>query len=289
MKKGIYGRSLLWLLVFFGLPVALFVVMLMEVSHWEKPEWGPEPLNQEKAAPQYQQYRTTTMVLAMVGAIPYLWLLLTFAERLQLTDKAIRRKRLFRNRKLLWEDVIECRDYLNYIQLVPMYKSSALYVDYYATFNKHRQLSRLITRKCREVEANIMVGRRRRRLVVCDFGVVPTLIFIAASAVLLLYFRQRIAFLGMVSGVVMTLLSAWIWLITHRNPRRWRSGGYIHFTFFVLALILPPAYFAQQIDVQRASRLMALGTYGVFYLSYFVGLLAGSGLMSALLPSRKRR
>lgn len=279
MKKGFYRRSFLWMLAFFGLPAALFGAMLAEVSRWENPTWVAA-VNEEELTPRYQ---TTTMILAAVGAIPYLCLLLRFSERLQLTDKSIRRKALFRNRKLLWEDIIECRDHLNYIQLLPMYGSSAIYIDYYATFNKHRELSRLITRKCREVEANLMVGRRRGRLLPCDLGIVPTSVFVAASSVLLLYCRQRVVLLGILSGTVLALLSACVWVITRRHPRRWKSGGYIYVTLLALSLILPPAYFLEQI---RTQGLMALGTFAIFYL---VGLLAGSGVISTLLPSRKRR
>lgn len=279
MKKGCYHRSWFWLLAFFGLPAALFAAMFVEVSEWDQPRWGPVAVNEEQLAPQY---RATTTVLVLIGVIPYLWLLLRLSERLQLTDKAIRRRALFGNRKLIWEDIIECRDYLNFIQLVPMHKPSQLYIDYYATFSKHRRLARLITRKSREVEANIMVGRRRKRIVLCDMGVSPTLVFTVAWAALVLYSRQRIAFLGMLSGVLLTLLSAWQWIVTRRNPRRWRSGGYLHLTVFVLLLVLPPAYFAQQIRVQG---LMALTAFGA---SYFLGFMAGSGTISALLPSRRR-
>lgn len=280
MKKGFYRRSILWILAFFGLPLALFAAMFLDVSTWQQPRWGPVAPNEDQLAPHY---RTATMVLALVAAIPYLWLMLRLGERLQLTNQAIRRKRLFGNRKLLWEDIIECRDHLSYIQLVPMRKSSQIYIDYYATFNKYRQLARQITRKCREVESNIMVGRHRRRLLMCDLGTAPTLIFTAAWIFVLLYSRQRIALLGMLSGVVLAFVSAWMWVVTRRQPRRWRSGGHISFTLLVLALILPPAYFAQQV---RTQGLVALAMFGLLY---FLGFMVGNGTVSALLPSRKRR
>ncbi len=280
MKKGSYRRSIVWILAFFGLPLALFAAMFLEVSTWQQPRWGPVAPNEDQFAPNY---RTATGVLALVGVIPYLWLLLRLGERLQLTNQGIRRKRLFSNRKLLWDDIIECRDHLNYIQLVPMHKSSQLYIDYYATFNKHRQLAKQITRKCREVESNIMVGRHRRRLLMSDLSTAPTLVLIAAWVFLLVYSRQRIALLGMLSGVVLAFVSAWMWVVTRRQPGRWRSGGHISFTLLVLALILPPAYFAQQV---RTQGLMALATLGLLYL---LGFMVGGGTVSALLPSRRRK
>ncbi len=289
VNKGRYRRSLFWALAFFGLPVVLFVLMMLDVSDWQKPRWGPVAENEEQLGPAY---RTTATVLAIIAAVPYLWLLLRLWERLRITDKSIRRRGVVRNQKLFWEEVIECRDYLNYIHLVPMYKSSAMYIDFYATFAGHKQLSRSIIRKCRDVEANVVVGRHRRRLVVCDMGLVPTLVFLVASAALLLLCRQRITFLGFLTGVVLTFLSAWVWVVTHRNPRRWKSGGYIHLTLLVLALILPPAYFAKEVKMEALAvltRFETFATLGLFYLFYIAGLLAGSGVISGLLPSRKRR
>jgi hypothetical protein len=253
--------------------------MFLEVCQWEKPTWGPVARHEADLAPMYHK---TALILLAVGAIPYLGLLLRFSERLQLTDKSIRRRALFGNRRIVWEDVIEYRDFLNYIHLVPVHGSSQLYIDYYVTFAGKKPLNRLMTRKCRQVEANIMVGRRRGRLLPCDMGIAATLVLVAASVVLL-YFRQRIVFLGILSGIVLTIVSAWIWVLTRRHPRRWKSGGYIYVSLLVLALCLPPAYFAQEIKPQG---MVALGLFGLFYL---VGLLAGSGVISSLLPSRRRR
>jgi len=279
MKKGSYRRSFFWMLTFFGLPVAAFTVMFLEVSHWSDPRWGPAAISEKSLG---AAYRNTSMILAAAGIIPYLGLLLRLWERLQLTDKSLRQKSLFSNRKVMWDDVIECRDLLSHIQLVPARAYSQIYIDYYVTFSRHGQLWRLVRRKCREVEANTMVGRRGVRAVACDWGIAPTLAFTAISAVVLLLFRQRIVLLGILSGMVLTLLSAWLWLTTRHNPHRWRSGGYIYHTLFALSLILPPAYFAEEI---RRRGLMSLGIFAAFYL---LGLLAGSGVISALLPSRKR-
>lgn len=279
MQKSSYRRSVVWRLVFFGLPVAAFCFMFREVSNWEKPKGGPVALNEEELAPGYQ---TVAVILAAIGAIPYIGLLLRFWERLLLRDTSIQRRRFFGNRTLHWEDVIEYRDFRNYIHLVPAEESLGLYIDYYVTFNRHKQLARLISRKCQEVDANMMVSRRRRRLVVCDLGVAPTIAFMVASTLLLFFFRQRIVFLGIISGIVLTLVTAWMWVVTRRRPERWKSGGFIYVTLFLLLSILPPAYFAQGITVQGLKK---VGAFGIFYL---VGLLAGSGATSALLPSRKR-
>jgi len=279
MKKGYYRRSFFWMLAFFGLPVASFVFMWLEVSEWGEPRWGPAAFTEEEFAPLYQK---TNMILAAVAVIPYLGLMLRLWERIRLTDKAIRRRGLFRNWKVVWDDVIECNDFLNHIQLLTT-RRSKVYIDYYATFSRHGQLRRLMTRKCRDVESNMMVGRHRGHVTPCDLGLVPALVFTAASAVVLVLFRQRIALLGFLSGMVLTLVSAWVWITTRRHLRRWKSGGYIYLTLFAFSLILPPAYFAQEV---RRQGLMAFGLFGAFYL---VGLLAGSGVTSALLPSRKRR
>jgi hypothetical protein len=231
----------------------------------------------------HSAYRLTTAILVAVGMLPYLALLLRLTERLRITDKAIRQVRLYKNRRIIWDNLIECRDFLNYIHLVPTDRSSEMYIDYYQTFRRHEHLWRRITRKSRDVEANMMVGRRRGRVASCDLGLVPSLLFVTASAAMLILFRQRIILLGVLSGMVLALAGAWAWITTRLSPRRWKSGGYLYVMLFALSLILPPAYFAQ--DVSQEGKI-ALVSFGALY---FVGLLAGSGLMSMLLPSRKRR
>lgn len=280
MAKSTFRRSIFWRLVFFGLPIAAFCLMFFEVSEWKKPAWGPVALGEEELG---TAYRGSTAFLGAIAAMAYIGLGVRLWERLLITDTFIRRRRLFANRTLHWDDVIEYRDFRNYIHLVPAEESQGIYIDYYVTFGRHRELSRFVSRKCREVDANIMISRRRRRLVPCDLGVGATIAFTVASGLLLLFLRHRIVLLGFLSGIVLSLVIAWFWLITRRRPDRWRSGGFIYVTVFLLFLILPPAYFAQSVGTQGVK---AVGILGLLYL---VGLLAGSGIMAALLPSRKIR
>lgn len=314
MAKNSYGRSLSWYLCFFGLPVAAFALMLTLVCDWENPSWGPQvkvekpstaketkedesqseqPNSHEGAREESESdtqeqktlppYQMTTLILAAIGLFPYLGLLFRLTERLRITDKSIRQVRLFKGRRVIWDNLIECRDFLNYIHLIPTDRSSEMYIDYYQTFHRHDHLWRRITRKSRDVEANMMVGRRRGRVASCDLGLVPSLLFVAASVAMLILFRQRIILLGALSGMVLALAGAWVWITTRLSPRRWKSGGSVYVTLFALSLILPPAYFAQEIYQEGNEAFMLFGAL------YFVGLLAGSGLVSMLLPSRKRR
>jgi hypothetical protein len=278
--KGSHRRSFLWRFVFFGLPLVAFFFVFKEASTWDLPRGGPIAVNEDKLA---AGYRSTTIILAAVAAIPYLGLLLRFSDRLKLTEETIQRRRLLTNRTLHWEDVIEYESYPNYIRLAPAKESSGLYIDYFMTFNKHKALTRFISRRCREVDANMMSRGRRPKLILCDFGLVPTAVFMIAAALLVFFLRQRIVLLGVLSGIAMTIVSAWIWVTTHRRPERWRSGGFIYMTIFLLVLVLPPAYFAQGLVI------LGWKTLGFFGILYIVGLVAGSGSMAALLPSRKRK
>ncbi len=280
MSDGFYRRSPLWRLLFFGLPIAAFVFMLIEVSGWDLPRGGPVASNEREFTRGYQ---TTTLVLAAIAVIPYLWLLLRFGDRLRLTEEFIQQRRFLTNRTLRWEDVIEYESFPNYIHLSPTDESLGIYIDYFMTFNRHQQLTRLIRQKCTEYAANMSGRRRMGRLVVCDFGLAPTILFVVSSALLLSFLRQRIVLLGVLSGVVLTLLSAWVWITTRRAPDRGKPGMFIYLTIFMLLLILPPAYFAQGITNT------GLKTVGVFGLLYVVGLMGGSGILASLLPNRKRR
>ncbi len=246
----------------------------------EKPRARAQAKEREKDI--HSVYEKTTVILALIGAIPYLGLLLTLSDRIRITDRSLQQVRPFRRRRVTWDNLIECRDFLNYIHLVPTDRSSEIHIDYYQTFHRHSHLWRRITRKCRDAEANMMVGRRRGRVASCDLGLVPSLLFIVGAAATLVLSHQRIVLLGALSGIVLALSGARVWITTRLSPRRWRSGSYLYLTLFVLSLILPPAYFAQEIHRQGN---VALARFGTLYL---VGLMAGSGVISSLLPSRKR-
>lgn len=275
-----YHRSFLWRLLFFGLPVAAFYFLFWHVSNWEKPLFGPEALNEGELT---EGYRTIALILGAVAAIPYLGLLLGFSDQVQITEDYIRSRRLLTNRTIRWQELIEYESFPNCIHLAPADESLGIYIDYFMTFRKPRELAGIISRKAREADANRSGRRRRRRLLVCELGLIPTVVFVVASALLLFFLRQRIVFLGVFSGIVLALVSACLWVTTRRQPDRWKSGGSMYITLFLLLLILPPLYFTQG--------LLAKGyeTVAMFGGLYLVGLMAGSGLIMALLPSRANR
>jgi hypothetical protein len=275
-----YHRSLLWRLLFFGLPVAAFYFLFREVSTWDKPLIGPVAINEGELT---EAYRTLALILGAVAAIPYLGLLLRFSDRVQITEDYIRSRRLFTNRMVRWQDLIEYESFPNCIHLSPADESVGIYIDYYMTFRKPKELARVISRKARESDANRSGRRRRRRLLVCELGLLPTIILLVAAGLLLFFFRQRIVFLGVFAGIVLALVSAWIWVTTRRQPDRWKSGGAMYITLFVLLLILPPLHFMQGF---LARGYQPVAVFGGLYL---VGLMAGSGVMMALLPSRADR
>ena len=278
-KMVFYHRSYIWRLVFFGLPIAAFCYMFWQVSNWGEPIAGPVAVNEEALAKGYQ---TVTLILAIVGAIPCLGLFLRFSDRLRISEEFIQRRRFLANRTIRWEELIEYESFPNYIHLEPADESLGIYIDYHMTFNKPMELTRMISRKAREADANRSGYRRKRRLLVCELGLVPTIIFIIASALLLFFLRQRIVFLGIFSGIVLTVVSTWVWVTTRRPPDRWKSGGSIYITLFLLFLILPPIYFLHNL-LEKGFK--AVGMFGLLYL---VGLLAGSGAMTTLLPNRNR-
>jgi len=275
-----YHRSFLWRLVFFGVPVAAFYYFFWQVSNWEEPLAGPAATNEGELT---EGYRTMALILGAVAAIPYLGLMLRFSDRVQITEEYVRRRRLLTNRTILWQELIEYESFPNYIHLAPADESLGIYIDYHMTFRKPMELARVISRKAREADANRSGRRRRRRLLICELGSVPTIVLVIASGLFLFFLRQRIVFLGVFAGIVVALVSAWVWVTTRRQPDRWKSGGSIYVTLFLLALILPPLYFTQG--------LMAKGykTVAMFGALYLVGLFAGSGVMMGLLPNRAKR
>lgn len=275
-----YHRSFLWRLLFFGVPVAAFYFLFWHVSAWEKPLFGPVALNEGELA---EGYRTIGLLLVAVAAIPYLGLLLRFSDRVQITEDSIRSRRLFGNRTIAWHELIEYESFPNYIHLAPSDEALGLYIDYPMTFRKPTELLRVVSQKAREADANRSGRRRRRRLLVCELGLLPTLFFLLAAGLLLFLLRQRIIFLGVFSGIVLALVSAWLWVTTRRQPDRWKSGGAMYVTLFLLLLILPPLFFTRGLVARGYRPLLMFGGL------YFIGLMAGSGAMMALLPNRANR
>jgi hypothetical protein len=273
-----YHRSYIWRFVFFGLPVAVFCLMFWQVSNWDKPIAGPVAVNENELT---QVYQTITLILAALGAIPSLALLLRFSDRVQITEEFIRGRRFLTKRTIRWGELIEYESFPNYIHLAPADESVGIYIDYHMTFSKPMELTRMLSRKARESDANRSGHRRKRRLLICELGLVPTMIFIVASGLLLYFLRQRIIVLGIFSGTVLTLVASWVWVTTRRPPDRWKSGGSIYVTLFLLFLILPPIYFIHNLLVKGFK---AVGMFGLLYL---VGLLAGTGIMTSLLLNRK--
>lgn len=275
-----YHRSFLWRLLFFGLPVAAFYFLFWQVSHWDKPLLGPVALNEDELA---EGYRTISLLLAALAAIPYLGLLWRFSDQVQIAEDTIRSRRLLGNRTIHWNELIEYESFPNYIHLAPSEESLGLYIDYPMTFRKPTELLRVVSHKAREADANRSGRRRRNRLLVCELGSLPTIVFMVAAGLLLFFTRQRIVFLGVFAGIVLAMVSAWIWVTTRRQPDRWKSGGAMYITLFLLLLILPPLYFAQGLVARGYTRLVMFGGL------YLIGLMAGSGAMMALLPSRANR
>ena len=218
-----YQRSFLWRLLFFGVPVAGFYFLFWHVSTWEKPLFGPVALNEGELA---EGYRTVALLLAAVGSIPYLWLLWRFSDRVQIAEDTIRSRRFLGNRTIRWNELIEYESFPNYIHLAPSDESLGLYIDYPMTFRKPMELLRVVSRKAREADANRSGRRRRRRLLVCELGLLPTIVFMVAAGLLLFFTRQRVIFLGVFSGIVLALVSAWLWVTTLEVGR-----GNVHYAF----------------------------------------------------------
>jgi len=270
-----FAYSPVWRLLAFLLPVVLFYFALSGLITMRSRGEVGEP------------YLVAAVACAVVALGPHLFIAAVLSGSFRIGPEGVSRHWFGRRRTLPWSKILECRDFLNQIQIIPARQADTIYLQFYNNLVRPVTFHTTLMRYATKYEVNLMMRPTTRRFLPIRWRSVLLLALIVGTGVVLVAARefrtqahQAVMLVGFLAGCTYTSLSVALWMTVSKSHKRIRAQGQLFAAVYCLVLLLPLlALGARELNKPLVN--LVFYTFG-----YLFGYFSGSGLLGLFYPNR---
>jgi len=267
-----FAYSPVWRLLAFVLPAVIFCFVIRGLVRMHVP----------------QAYLFVAIVYAVVAVGPHLFIAATLSGSFRIGAEGVSRNWFGFKRTLAWPKILECRDFLNQIQIIPARQADTIYVQFYHNLVRPVTFHKTLIWYARKHEVNLMLRPTTRRFLPIRWRTIVLLGLIVGTGVMLVTvnaFRteayQAVMLVGLLAGCTSTTVSVALWVSISKSHKRIRAQGTLFCAIYVVMLLLPLMVLGAR---EASNHNVNLGLYAVAYL---FGYFSGSGLLGLFYPNRE--
>ena len=235
-----------------------------------------------------QAYLAVAFVCAFVAVGPHLFIAAVLSGSFRVGPEGVTRSWFGFRRTLTWPKILECRDFLNQIQVIPAREADTIYVQFYNNLVRPVTFHKMLIRYAREYETNLMLRPTTRRFLPIRWrSLVLFGLIIGTGAVLVAArgsrkpIQEAIMLIGFIIGCGSTTVSVALWMTVSKSHKRIRAQGLMFSSLYMLMLLLPLLVLGAREATNHSAKL-------VFYtFAYLFGFFSGSGLLGLFYPNRE--
>ena len=271
-----FAYSPVWRALAFFLPAAIFAVAiprLMQIS--------------QKGSPDKDVLVISAIVCAFVALGPHLFIAVALSGSFRVGDEGVSRVWLGRRRTLPWSKILEVRDFLNQIQVIPARQSDTIYVQFYQNLVRPTTFHKTLIAHARKFEVNLMLRPTTRRFLPVRWRQLVLLGLIGCTGIVLLAVRLAVTrvhagvmVVGLLAGCTYTTLSAALWMTVSKSHKRIRAQAIVFIALYSFVMLMP------LMVVLLRGGLAVTGNPLVAIAAYLFGYFSGSGLVGLFYPNR---
>ncbi|MBN1918919.1 MAG: hypothetical protein JW889_13515 [Verrucomicrobia bacterium] len=271
-----FAYSPVWRALAFFVPVAIFAFAIRGLI--QKPQRGD---------PEKDILVISALVCAFVALGPHLFIAAMLSGSFRVGDEGVSRIRLGRRHTLPWTKILEVRDFLNQIQVIPARESDTIYVQFYHNLVRPVTFHKTLIEHARKFEVNLMLRPTTRRFLPIRWRQLVLLGLIIGTGLMLLAVRLALArvhagvmVVGLLAGCTYTTLSAALWMTVSKSHKRIRAQAIVFIALYFFVMLMP-----LMVILLRAGREVVENPF-IAIAAYLFGYFSGSGLVGLFYPNR---
>ena len=266
-----FAYSPVWRLLAFVLPVVIFYFAIGGLIRSRMPH----------------VYRIVALVCAVVGLVPHLFIAATLSGSFRVGADGVSHNWFGFKHTLAWPKILECRDFLNQIQIIPARQADTIYVQFYQNLVRPLTFHKTLIWYARKHEVNLMMRPTTRRFLPIRWRTLVLLGLIIGTGIVLVTVNafhtevyQAMMLVGLLAGLTYTTLSVALWISVSKSHKRIRAQGLLFYSLYLVMLLLPLLVLAAR-ELGRPGL-----NVGLYALAYLFGYFSGSGLLGLFYPNR---
>jgi hypothetical protein len=232
-------------------------------------------------------YLIVAIACAAISVWPHLFIAGTLSGAVVIGHEGVTRRWLWRRHRLRWSRILEVRDFLNQIQVIPAKESDTIYVQFYHNLVRPTTFHKALINGARKYEVNLMLRPTTRRFLPIRWKSIVLLGLIVGTGLALLAvraFRTRqygdVMVIGLLAGCTYTTVSAALWMTVSKSHKRIRAQALLFYSLYVAVLLMPLLVLGGREIGKLHINLL------VYTLAYLFGFFSGSGLLGLFYPNR---
>jgi len=264
--------SPVWRLLAFLVPVAIFFFAIRNLYSYRQTD---------------QTYFVVALACAVAALGPHLFIAGVLSGSFYVGPEGVARGWFGFRRTLPWPKILECRDFLNQIQIIPAREADTIYVQFYNNLVRPVTFHKMLIHHAREHETNLMLRPTTRRFLPIRWRTIVLLGLIIGTGAVLAGARafsvpahETVMLVGFVSGCTYTTISVALWMTVSKSHKRIRAQGIMFYALYVLVLLLPLLVLGAREANNNSVRLLS------YTFAYLFGFFSGSGLLGLFYPNR---
>ncbi len=266
-----FAYSPVWRLLAFLVPVAIFYFGLRGLG----------------SSTMDRTYLVVAIACAAVALGPHLFIAAALSGSIRIGPEGVTRKWLGHGRTLEWPKILECRDFLNQIQIIPARQPDTIYVQFYHNLVRPVTFHSTLIRYARKYEVNLMLRPTTRRFLPIRWRTLVLLGLIIGTGLVLLTVRLlrtqvhgEVMVIGLLAGCTYTTVSAALWMTVSKSHKRIRAQALLFYALYAAVLLLPLMVLgAREVGKPLVNPLL-------YAVAYLFGFFSGSGLLGLFYPNR---
>ena len=267
-----FAYSPVWRLLAFLVPAALFFFVIRNL----------------KRIGMEQAYLVVAFASAAVTLGPHLFIAATLSGSFRIGPEGVSRLWFGLRRTLAWSKILECRDFLNQIQIIPARQADTIYLQFYNNLVRPVTFHTTLMRYATKYEVNLMMRPTTRRFLPIRWRSILLLALIIGTGVVLVAARksrtpahEAAMLVGLVAGCTYTTLSVALWMTISKSHKRIRAQRLVFYAVYAVVLLLPLLV----LSAREATRNRPVDLI-LFAFAYLFGYFSGSGLLGLFYPNR---
>ena len=229
----------------------------------------------------------SAIVCAVVAAGPHLFIAAVLSGSFRVGDEGVSRVWFGRRHTLPWTQILEVRDFLNQLQVIPARQPDTIYIQFYNNLVRPVTFHKTLIAHARKFEVNLMLRPTTRRFLPIRWRELVLLGLIVGTGLVLLAIRLSITrvhtgvmLVGLLAGCTYTTLSAALWMTVSKSHKRIRAQAIVFITLYFFVMLMP-----LMVIVLRGGPTVT-GNPFIAVAAYLFGYFSGSGLVGLFYPNR---
>jgi len=271
-KSTVFAYSPVWRMLAFFVPAAIFFSAIRGLAR----------------SPLDQVYLIVAIACAAVTVGPHLFIAAVLSGSFRVGDEGVTRSWFGWHRTIAWSKILEVRDFLNQIQIIPARQHETIYVQFYHNLVRPISFHHTLIAFARKHETNLMLRPTTRRFLPVRWRTLVLLGLIIGTGLVLLTVRLlrtdvhgSVMVVGLLAGCSYTTISAALWMTVSKSHKRIRAQALLFYALYGTILLLPLMVLAAR-ELGRP-----LFNPLLYVIAYLFGYFSGSGLVGLFYPNRE--